>query len=296
MARITNSRAYRIARRVVGGTLENGMTQAGNLAFLSMLTLFPFFVLIGAIAGFLGRSGDSLRVIRTFLETMPPRVADYLAEPIGALLRSSSGGLITLSILVALWTTASYVETIRLILYNAYGFKAVRPIWQRRLLSFGIIIGSVVLMVTAFAFQFILVGVQEFITRLLPGVDTSLIQGLRIGPIAALYAALFLLFVSLTPREYRMRFPKWPGALATTTIWIGASTLLPWFITNLSNTDRFYGPLAGVMVTLIFFFIVGLAFIIGAYLNAALALMAEEKLDVGGKTEGERHLEARGQV
>ncbi|MBZ6379716.1 hypothetical protein B5C34_15065 [Pacificimonas flava] len=264
------------------------MTQAGNLAFLSMLTLFPFFVLVGAIAGAFGRSLDTLRFIRSFLETVPPRVADYLAEPIGALLRESSGGLLTISLVVALWTTASYVETIRFILYKAYGFTAVRPIWQRRLLSFGIIIGSVVLMVVAFALQFILAGVQEFILQVLPAMDTSLLTGLRLGPMVALFAALYLLFVSLTPREYRSRYPKWPGALATAAIWIGASNLLPWFLANFSNTDRFYGPLAGVIVTLIFFFVVGIAFIVGAYLNAALALGGDRKLDAGGKTEHER--------
>ncbi|MEE4351209.1 MAG: YihY/virulence factor BrkB family protein [Pacificimonas sp.] len=274
--------------RVLGGTFEDGLTQAGNLAFLSMLTLFPFFVIIGAIAGALGQSLDTLRVIRTFLQTTPPRVADYLAEPIAALLRESSGGLITFSLIVALWTAASYVETIRLILYKAYGFTAVRPIWQRRLLSFGIIIGSVTLMIVAFALQFVLVGVQEFLLQVLPALDTTILTGLRIGPMLALFGALYLLFTSLTPREYRKRYPKWPGAAATAAIWIGASNLLPLFITNFSNTDRFYGPLAGVIVTLIFFYIVGLAFIVGAYLNAALALGGDRKLDTGGRTERER--------
>lgn len=286
MAARSARRPFTVLKRVAAGVFDTGMIHAGNLAFLSLLTLFPFFVIIGATAGFFGRSGDGLRAIRTFLETTPPRVADLLAEPIGALLRSTSGTFLTFSILVALWTTASYVETIRLMLYNAYGFKAVRPIWQRRLLSFGIIIGSVVLMLLAFTLQFILAGVEEFALRLLPGVSTALISSLRLGPIVALFVALYLLFLSLTPREYRAGWPKWPGALATTAVWIGATNLLPWFLANFSNTDRFYGPLAGVMVTLIFFFVVGLGFVIGAHLNAALALAAQDDVEtVETKTE-----------
>ena len=153
-------RPLEVLKRVAKGTFDTGLTHAGNLAFLSLLTLFPFFVLIGFFARVFGRSSDGLRAIRTFLETVPTRVADLLAEPIGSLLRDTTGGLLTLSLLVALWTTASYVETIRFILYNAYGYTAVRPIWQRRLLSFGIIIASVLLMLVAFTMQFVLAGVS----------------------------------------------------------------------------------------------------------------------------------------
>ncbi|MGB3721363.1 MAG: YihY/virulence factor BrkB family protein [Pacificimonas sp.] len=272
-------RPVEVLRRVLIGVFDEGFLLAGNLAYLSLLTLFPFFVLIGSIAGFLGRSGDGLRAVRAFLETVPPSVADLLAEPIAALLRQGSGGLITVSILVALWTTASYVETIRLVLYKAYGFTAVRPIWQRRLFSFAIILGSVLLMFIAFASQFVLAGVEQFIIRILPGLDSGLISGLRLGPIIALFLALYMLFFTLTPHEYRRGWPKWPGALATTAVWIGATNMLPWVLTNFSNTDRFYGPLAGVMVTLIFFFIVGLGFVLGAQLNAALALTAKAELE-----------------
>ncbi|MHB9878634.1 YihY/virulence factor BrkB family protein [Pacificimonas sp. ICDLI1SI03] len=274
----SGTRPVEVVKRVLVGVFDEGFLHAGNLAYLSLLTLFPFFVLIGSIAGFLGRSGDGLRAVRTFLQTVPPRVADLLAEPIAAILREGGSGLITLSIVVALWTTASYVETIRLILYKAYGFKAIRPIWQRRLLSFAIILGSVLLMLVAFASQFLLVGVEQLVERLIPNLDIGMLQSLRLGPMVALFLALYILFTSLTPREYRAGWPKWPGALATTCVWIGGTNILPWVLANFANTDRFYGPLAGVMVTLIFFFIVGLGFVLGAHLNAALALTATAKL------------------
>ena len=272
-------RPVEVTKRVLVGVFDEGMLHAGNLAYLSLLTLFPFFVIIGNIAGILGRSGDGLRAVRAFLETVPPSVADLLAEPIAALLRQGHGGFLTLSILVAFWTVGSFVETIRLILYRAYGFTAVRPIWQRRLLSFGIIVGSVILMMVAFASQFLLVGAEQFVDRVVPGVDSGIISSLRLGPVLALFIALYILITALTPREFRRGWPKWPGALAITLVWIGATNILPWVLTNFSNTDRFYGPLAGVMVTLIFFFVVGLGFVLGAHLNAALALTAKAKLE-----------------
>ena len=56
---------------------------------------------------------------------------------------------------------------------------------------------------------------------------------------------------------------------------VGATAALPQLLATLGTYDRFYGPLASVMITLIFFFIVGMGFVVGAELNAALALTSE---------------------
>ena len=93
---------------------------------------------------------------------------------------------------------------------------------------------------------------------------------------AVVATALYALFLSLTPEEYMGRaFPKWPGALLTALWWYG-TLLLPWALSHLSTYDLTYGSLAGVMITLIFFFLVGLGVVIGAELNAALAEFPEE--------------------
>jgi membrane protein len=87
-----------------------------------------------------------------------------------------------------------------------------------------------------------------------------------------LFTALFLLFWFLTPVKYRGRdFPKWPGAVFTTLWWLGVTALLPHALSGVLSYDLTYGSLAGVMVTLFFFFLVGLGLVIGAELNAALA-------------------------
>ena len=76
----------------------------------------------------------------------------------------------------------------------------------------------------------------------------------------------------MTPARYRKRgCPKWPGALLITVWWLGTVELLPNAIGLLGGYDLTYGSLAGVMIALIFFFVVGLGVVIGAELNAALA-------------------------
>ncbi|MCA3254969.1 MAG: YihY/virulence factor BrkB family protein [Alphaproteobacteria bacterium] len=282
------SRGWAIATRVLGHLWDDGFIHAGNLAYLSLLTLFPFFIVVAAVAGSFGRTEDGLQAVSQFLATLPPDVAKLLAAPISDVLSKRSGaGLLTLGLIVGLWSVGSFIETMRDILRRAYDVQAIRPFWQYRLGSIAIIFGSVVLMLVAFASQVVLTGVEQFVSRLLPFADDVLatIGITRLAPIVALFVALYLLFLTLTPHEYRRRgIPKWPGAVLTTAVWILTTMLLPQALALLAPYDLTYGSLAGVMIALIFFWIVGLGFVLGAELNAALAEIPKSRQKGGVET------------
>jgi membrane protein len=53
--------------------------------------------------------------------------------------------------------------------------------------------------------------------------------------------------------------------------WLGTTVILPEVLTRLGNYNRTYGSLAGVIVMLFFFWLVGFGMVIGAHVNAALA-------------------------
>lgn len=276
------TRPFEIAKRVIVGTYNDGFIHAGNLAFLSLLTLFPFFIVMAALAQLFGRTADGQHAVALFLSTVPPGVAEVLAKPIGDVLTARSGGLLWLGALVGLWTTASFIETIRDILRRAYGTVHGRPFYHYRLLSMGLIIGSVVLAMFAFTAQVVITGAEEFINRVLPvAAETSQIISLsRLVPAAALFVALYLLFYSLTPHRYRVSgCPKWPGALLVTLWWLATTALLPIVLGLLGSYDLTYGGLAGVMIALMFFFVIGLGVVLGAELNAALAEGPETALN-----------------
>lgn len=265
---------FTVAKRVVIGVYNDGFIHAGNLAYLALITLFPFFIVAAAVARLFGRTEDGLRTVDAFLRTVPPGVAEVLSKPIADVLTARSGSLLWLGAIVGLWTTGSFIETIRDILRRAYGVKYSRPFWEYRLGSLGLIVGSVVLVMIAFSFQVALLAAEQFITRVLPfKADVADVVTLsRAAPAFALFAALFMLFVSLTPKAYRSRdYPKWPGALFVTVWWMGVTTMLPRVLASLGGYDLTYGSLAGVMIALIFFYLVGFGVVIGAELNAALA-------------------------
>ncbi len=281
-----------VLKRVVVGVFSDGFIHAGNLAYLSLLTLFPFFIVAAAIARLFGRTDEGLHTVAAFLRTLPPSVAAVLQTPIADVLAARSGSLLWFGAIVGLWTTASFIETIRDILRRAYGVKSVRPFWHYRLWSMGLTLASLILVLVSFSFQVAMVATEQFILRTMPFATgaASAVSLSRIAPAIALFVALYMVFYSLTPRQYRDgQFPKWPGAAFTAAWWLIVTALLPSILANLTSYDLTYGSLAGVMIALIFFFLVGLGLVVGAQLNAALA----EADDEGVKDE---HIEGRAEA
>ena len=275
---------FEVMKRVAVGVYNDGFVHAGNLAYLALLTIFPFVIVAAAIARLFGQSEGGMEALLALLQTMPPNVAEVLSKPLSDVLAARSGSLLWLGALVGLWTTGSLIETIRDIIRRAYGVTFSRPFWEYRLWSAGIIIGSVILVMIAFSVSVVLSSIQAFIVDLLPGADdvVGLFTLLRVVPGLVLYGALYLLFYSLTPKRYRKRgCLKWPGAAFVAVWWMATTALLPIVLRGLGGYDLTYGSLAGVMVTLIFFFVVGMGVVIGAELNAALAETPEEPLKEG---------------
>ena len=280
---------FEVMKRVAVGTYSDGFIHAGNLAYLSLMTLFPFFIVAAAVASIFGRTQDGVQAVNAFLYTVPRGVGDVVRQPINDVLTARSGPLLWLGGVVGLWTVGSLIETIRDILRRAYGTKSTKPFWRYRLGAIGITLVSVFLVMFAFSLQVAITGIEQFMVQILPWADDAigLVASVKLVPMGILCVALWSLFVALTPTAYKSRrFPKWPGAVATSLWWYATTLLLPPTLSMLGGYGRTYGSLAGVMITLIFFFLVGLGVVIGAELNAALAEFPEEELDAVSETQG----------
>ena len=268
------SSVFVVVKRVFVGVMSDGFIHAGNLAYLSLLTLFPFFIVAAAVAQAFGRGEDGARTVNSFLHTLPGGVADQLRQPIADVLHSRTGDLLWLGALVGLWTVGSFTETIRDILRKAYGVVTTHPFWHYRLGSAGIILGSVVLTLVAFVAQGLVTAAEQFVYHLLPfASEIGPLLGLsRLVPGLVMFGALYMLFYTLTPSKYRYSScHKWPGALFVTVWWTSVTALLPLVLARLGGYSLTYGGLAGIAITLLFFWLIGLGIVIGAHLNAALA-------------------------
>ena len=267
------SRPWEILKRVAIGVYSDGFIHAGNLAYLALLSIFPFVIVAAAVARLFGQTEEGMNAVNALLSTMPKDVAVVLQRPIRDVVEARSGNLLWLGALVGLWSTGSFIETIRDIIRRAYGVSYSRPFWEYRLGSAGMIIASVIVAMMAFALSVFLSSIQQFLVGFIPGADdlVGLLALLRVVPALVLFGSLYVLFYVLTPKRYRSGCPKWPGAAFVAGWWVLTTALLPLALSSLGGYDLTYGSLAGVIIALLFFFVIGLGLVFGAELNAALA-------------------------
>lgn len=278
------TRVFEIAKRVLIGAYNDGFIHAGNLAYMAILAIFPFFITGAAIFSLFGEEADRAATINAILLALPPVVADVIEPVARDVVTARSGWLLWIGGAVGLWTVSSLVETIRDILRRAYGTPATLAFWRYRLLSFGIILAAVVLLFASLFAQVLIGAAQEVIDAYMPELGDALgtLRLSRIVPAFGLFGSIYLLFLTLTPKAYRKRrYPKWPGALTVTVWWIAVTLALPPALRSFFSYDLTYGALSGIMVVLFFFYLVGLGVVVGAELNAALAETPEEQNVVG---------------
>ena len=274
------TRAWEVMKRTAVGTFNDGFIHAGNLAYLAMFSIFPFFILGAALFSLFGEVSDRAASINAILVTLPPSVGNVIEPVARDVIDSRSGWLLWAGALVALWTVGSLIETIRDILRRAYGTKMTHAFWKYRLFSTGVIIAAVLLLMLSLIAQVIIGAAQQVIEAYFPQFIDHVndLRLSRIVPALGLFGSLYLIFYTLTPSRYRSRqYPKWPGVLFTTLWWILVTSLLPAVLRSFFSYNLTYGSLAGIMIALFFFWLVGLGVVIGAELNAALAETPEEK-------------------
>jgi membrane protein len=229
-----------------------------------------------------------MRAVSGFLRLLPPDVATLVAKPIADVTEvRASTGLLTLGILVTLWTVTSFIETIRDIIRRAYDTPAAASLWRYRIASLLFVFAAVFLMLLAFAAQVVLTGAETFVAELMPQTDALFrVLGFRRAlPAAALFVALYAIFLALTPQRFRgAGYAVWPGALVTTATWVGTTMGMPWALGLFGGYSLTYGSLAGVIVALLFFYIIGVGLVAGAHLNAALAKDRQKRLNLQSET------------
>lgn len=289
MRDIFTSRPFAVVRRVAVGTFNDGFIHAGNLAYLSMLAIFPFFILGAALFDLIGGRDNAEAMIDAVGRAMPDSVASVIEPVAEDVIYARSGWLLWIGAAVGLWTVSSLIETIRDILRRAYHAPPVQAFWMTRLVSAGLILGAVVVLMLSLFAQVVIGAAQEVILAAFPRlaglIDT--LSSARIVPALGLALSLYVLFATLTPPQHRIGgTPRWPGALFTTLWWIAVAVALPVVLRGFFTYDLTYGSLAGSMVTLLFFWLVGLGLVIGAELNAALAL--EGRDTAPGETSEEK--------
>jgi membrane protein len=258
---------------------HDGVEQAGYLAFVGLLGLFPFVIFVVALAGFIAERKAGTEFIRLILAELPPDMVAGLTPRITEITAGPPQGLLTVSILGALWTSSSALEGYRTVLNRAY--RVATPpayIWRRLLsiaqiliLSFFVVMAMIVLVMLPIAWAKVEPAVGQ------SGVPLTANQIVCLST-AVIFMGLSLAYYILPNLKQRMSSVA-PGAALVTLLWIAAARLLSLYFSRFSSENLIYGSLGRVIAGLFFLYVGNVIFIYGAEFNYLLKMALGEKME-----------------
>jgi membrane protein len=254
---------------------DDGWAIASHIALSSLMAMFPFLIVVTALAGFFfGSQQLADEAAKILLETWPQQVAGPLSLDISGVLTSLQGSAVTFGLIFVLYFASSGVESLRIGLNRAYSCKEVRAWWMLRLESVVyVIVGAVALL--AFAFLVVLAPLiwwklVVYVPALAP--FGYLVTFVRFT-VAAVVIIVALVIVHLwLPAGRRSLGEVFPGVLATLVLWLISGEIFGRYLADFAyGYVTMYAGLASVMIALVFLYINASIFIFGGELNSVVA-------------------------
>lgn len=267
------------------GLLRNeSFAHASNIAFSVIFSLFPFLILVTGVAGWAaGQWGVADLTAAAeqgtggLFAVLPEQVAAILKPEISAVLTTSQSRVLTVGALLLVIIVTGLVESLRMGLNYAYRAYDSRHFLIRRLEgTFFMLIAAIVILGLGFLVVVLPVA-WGLLAPHVPGIEPWWNWFNRL-PLLLFFLAVFLFLFSahmwLPARTQRITGVL-PGVLVTLTLWFTAGWIFSWYLSHFSGYAKTYAGLGGAVATMLFFYIVGLIFLLGAEINHAAALVRE---------------------
>lgn len=260
-------RIFRMA--LVDTVRQDGIEHAGYLAFLSIFSLFPFIIFLISIVSFVGGDQIGAKVIYGVINSLPVDAAQALLPRVKEIASGPPQSFLTIAIIGIIWTASSSVEGYRTILNRAYRVHLPPPYLLRRLISileffiltFAIAVGIMFLVIAPSIFNI------EEIKNSLSFFEQHYNDNFRFWVMFWFLAFLTSLLYYAIPNVKQKITKTIPGALLTVMLWLTTQHLFAIYLEKFHQFSVVYGRLAGIMIYLMFFYLVNLMFIFGAQFN-----------------------------
>jgi membrane protein len=253
---------------------DDGWAIASHIALSTLMALFPFLIVLTALAGFIGSKELADQAAGLLLQVWPKQVSDSLSGEIHDVLTTTRGDILTIGAVLALYFASNGVEALRVALNRAYSVAEPRRWYWLRLESIGY---TLVAAFTSLAMAFLIVLgplIIEAVRRHIPLVvetNENLLNVSRYSiAILALIVALFVLHAWL-PAGRRGFLQILPGIVFTLIASLLSGIVFGQYLARFANNYvTMYAGLASVIIALVFLYFIAAIFVYGGELNAAI--------------------------
>lgn len=244
---------------------------AAAMAYFFVLALFPFFMVLGALAGFLPYSNVWTRVSDAIVEHFPAE-ARSLAFQTLLNLAHRNGTFLSLGSIATAWTSSSGIVCLMENLSRVYSVPETRSFWKKRLIAFGIVVVTSAFFVGSFGLLTMGHRIGAFIVYTFDlGPRFQIVWGVfRWCFLVVLLQTGVAIIDNILPN--RQRPWRWasPGTLFATAMLVAGTSGVNFYVRHVGHYYETYGTIGAFFVLMVWIFVSCLTFLVGAEINAVL--------------------------
>ena len=262
-----------LGRRVIHEIQQDDcLGRAAQLAYYFLFALFPFFLVLTTLLGYLPVPNLMDRLLETLAEMLPGEALQLVQDRVRELVTNRRGGLLSLGLLAALWTSSSAVTAITDSLNRSYDVEEGRPFWKVRLMAILLTIGlSVFIIVSLILLTF---GPQIggwIADKVGLGSVFKLAWNILRWPVIVglIIVAMALIYYMAPDVEQEWQWIT-PGSVVAVIGWLLASLGFSFYVNNFGSYNATYGSIGAVIVLLTWMYVSGFFILVGGEINAEI--------------------------
>lgn len=240
------------------------------ITYYLLLSFFPLLIALGNILPYLNLNDQN--VLPYIQELLPTYVYNTVSETVSSLLKTSSGGLLSISAIGTFWAVSKGINGIRISLDKAYGVEKEKLQFLRRLFSFLMVF----LLILSIFFLLLIMGfgqtVLEYVLPIfgLPEEILTTFKTLR-WPLTSsvLLVILIMLYYFVPSAKVHFRTIL-PGAVFTTIGWMLVTQFYSIYISYFSKRINSYGAIGSVIFFILWLNIAATLIIVGGVINVTI--------------------------
>lgn len=249
-----------------------------SLTYFLVLSIFPFLIALINAVNFFGlvNSNEILNIISYLPTDVKKIVLGFLSE----ISKSSSGSFLTISFFLGLFSASTAIFKLIKIINTSYGFKENRNFFKLRF--------TALIFTIALIFMIFLLSISQVFGELIRQTLTQYIdtEGLIISNFSGLNKSLipfiymiitFMLLYKFSPSSSNRDMVTFksviPGAVFSSIMLIVATLGFAFYVNNFGSYNVTYGSLGGIIVFLVWLFLISIIILIGAEINATIFSM-----------------------
>lgn len=267
--------------------------RAAQLSYYCLLSLFPLLLFLITLLGYFAEAGSDLRTkLLSYLGGVMPQSATALVQTtLDEVTKQKGGGKLTFGVLAALWAASNGMGAISETLNIAYNVKETRPWWKQRLVTIILTVGLALLIITARALMLYGGKIGDSVAA-----SFGLSQAFTITwkivqwPIVLFFVLLTFNLIYYFAPDLHDQDWKWvtPGAIIGVALWLLVSFAFRIYLNFFDSYSATYGSLGALIIMMLWFYLTGLAILIGGEINSEIENAAAKAGDPEAKEKGEK--------